>query len=134
MEIRQTAHTAFSVADINASLKFYCDGMGLEKMFELTLLDGRKIQYLKICDRQFIELFYGGEGAGFDKNANGSYKHLCLEVIGIDELHDELVKKGIPVDGAPLLGMDGNHQLWATDPDGNRIEFMEYCKDAMQLK
>lgn len=135
MAIRQTAHTAFAVADIQKSLDYYCGGLGLEKIFELTLSDGRKIQYLKICDRQFIELFYGGNNPkAIIQSRDGSYEHLCLEVTQINELYDDLVKKGIPVDGKPVLGMDGNYQLWSTDPDGNRIEFMEYGSDTMQLK
>ena len=30
-------------------------------------------------------------------------------------------------------GSDGAWQFWVRDPDGNRIEFMEYAPGALQL-
>lgn len=31
------------------------------------------------------------------------------------------------------LGMDNSWQAWITDPDGNRIELMEYGPSSMEL-
>jgi len=32
------------------------------------------------------------------------------------------------------LGVEGSYQFWLVDPDGNRLELMEYTKEAKQLK
>ena len=31
------------------------------------------------------------------------------------------------------LGADGAYQFWLVDPDGNRLELMEYAEGAKQL-
>ena len=131
MKISGIAHTAFNVADIHRSLEFYCGGLGLKKLFELKLGDGRTICYLKLSERDFIELFYGGSAKG-GANA-GSYEHFCLEVEDIRQVEAELKEKGIAFDGPPSQGLDGNFQLWTADPDGNRIEFMQYGAHPLQF-
>ena len=34
----------------------------------------------------------------------------------------------------PKVGVDGNWQVWTVDPDGNKIEIMQYAENAMQLQ
>ena len=67
MCIRDRAHVAFLVSDREASLRFYRDALGLTPQFEMEDEEGRPwIQYLKIADRQFLELFcpHPGEAPG----------------------------------------------------------------------
>lgn len=56
-------------------------------------------------------------GGTVEKLANGTqYRHYCLEVTEI------------------TMGMDRSWQAWVTDPDGNRIELMEYGPSSLELK
>lgn len=58
--IKGIAHAAYTVTNMEKSLCFYCDVLGLKKVFELNRPDGKPwIIYLKVSERQFIELFYG---------------------------------------------------------------------------
>ncbi len=122
-------HTAFRVADMETSLDFYCKKLGLKHAFTLYDKNGKPwIEYIKVAQCQFIELFYGRNG----ENTPASYSHLCLEVSDINEIAEHMKKVGIKADSEPSFGSDGNWQCWVTDPDGNRIEFMQIMPDSKQ--
>ncbi|NGP45075.1 VOC family protein [Bacillaceae bacterium SIJ1] len=132
--IKGIAHTAYTVKDMEASLDFYCDKLGFTKLFELQDEHQQPwIVYLKICEGQFIELFYGGEKSpALDQKTIG-YNHLCLEVENMTSFARELKSKGVSLDVEVKQGLDKNRQCWVRDPDGNRIEFMQYHPESPQM-
>ncbi len=119
--IKGIAHIALNVKDMDESLKFYCDILGFTKAFSiLNDNDEPWIEYIKMGENQFIELFYGGKD-----NPPSSFSHVCMEVEGMDEVVDGIIKRGGRLDIMPNVGKDHNVQAWIVDPDGNRIELME---------
>jgi len=133
--IKGIGHTAYTVENMEKSLDFYCNVLGLKKQFELNRPGGEPwIIYLKIKDGQFIELFYGGSVKNSWKSENIGYSHLCLEVEDIHEIAERIKSKGISLDTEPKQGSDLNWQCWVRDPDGNRIEFMQMNPESPQLK
>jgi lactoylglutathione lyase len=136
--INGIAHVAFTVKDVKRSIDFYCGVLGFKKLFELKFEDGDStrdwITYLKITDHQFLELFAGGEEEIKTGQKAIAYSHLSLEVSSVAEITESVRSKGIAIDTEPQVGLDGNWQSWIRDPDGNRIEFMEYGKQAFQLE
>ena len=62
------------------------------------------------------------------------YLHLSLEVENIQAVREELMQKGITPDSEIKMQADHTYQLWVTDPDGNRIEFMEYTSESLQIQ
>lgn len=124
-------HSAYYVADMKASLYFYVEQLGLEHSFSIQDNEGKPwIEYLKVGNGQFIELFYGGEG----NQGSCSYAHLCLQVADIHACADELEQKGVLIDTLPIQGKDLNWQCWVHDPDGNPIEFMQIHPESPQAK
>lgn len=127
--IKGIGHAAYTVADMDATLHFYCDILGFRHAFSTKNDDGEPyIEYIQICENQFIELFYGREG----ENIQTSYSHLSLEVESIQEIAEHLKANNITIDRGPVRGRDRNWQCWAKDPDGNRIEFMQMSPDSPQ--
>jgi hypothetical protein len=57
--------------------------------------------------------------------------HLCLEVTGLADFRETLLARGVSV-GPLRSGMDHSVQAGLTDPDGNRIELMEYTHRSAQ--
>ncbi|WMJ24274.1 VOC family protein [Paludicola sp. MB14-C6] len=122
------AHVAFHAADMQKSLDFYCNKLGLSHSFSIQDNDGNPwIEYLKVTDNQFIELFYEKR-----EQVLNSYAHLCLRVEDIHALAAELKSKGVSLDVEPMQGKDLNWQCWAKDPDGNPIEFMQIDSNSPQ--
>jgi catechol 2,3-dioxygenase-like lactoylglutathione lyase family enzyme len=131
--IKNLAHLAFDVKDMEKSLHFYCELLGITKAFQLFDQYGNPTTwYLKISDGQFIELFYGRKDCLGDSSEYHSYHHLCLEVDDINEIAERIKNSGLTIDHGPVQGKDLNYQCWVRDPDGNKIEFMQMNPDSPQ--
>ncbi|MEN6478388.1 MAG: VOC family protein [Anaerolineales bacterium] len=123
------AHACYIVADLEASLAFYCDKLGLQPAFGFFREDGTRFgQYVYAGGRNFIELFQGQPEPRAEKQ---SYQHLCLEVDNVPSTVEELRAKGVEVSDAKF-GSDNAWQAWITDPDGNRIELHGYTPESKQ--
>ncbi|MEK5040363.1 VOC family protein [Sporosarcina sp. FSL K6-3457] len=128
--IKGIGHVGFSVVDMERSLDFYCNKLGLKKAFELNLPNGDPwIVYVKVADGCFIELFYGGT-----EEVRERTKHICFEVDNIQETADQLKKKGVSLEVEISQGVALNSQFWIVDPDGNWIEFMEMHPESPHMR
>ena len=119
-------HTAFRVRDLEKSLHFYCDLLGMKQAFDIDR-DGKPwIKYIHLGGEQFLELFPEPETAEDFSGNKGSYRHMQLEVDNLEQTISEMEARGLPRTGnPPRQGRDGNWQYWLTDPDGNRLELMQ---------
>jgi lactoylglutathione lyase len=127
-------HTAYNTAKMDEMLDFYCNKLVFKHAF--TLKDDNCnpwIQYIKLADNTFIELFYSDPD--YVKDGDRRYHHLCIRVSDIHATADYLKSKDIPILwGGPSMGKDKNWQCWCEDPDGNKIEFMCISPDSLQAK
>ena len=133
--IKSIAHLAFHVNDMEKSLKFYST-FGINKVFSISNDKGEPwIEYLKVADGQFIELFYSKEALEpLPMWKNKYYAHLCLAVEDIHAIAKTITDAGYELVSPPKQGKDKNWQCWAGDPDGNAIEFMQIMPDSLQAK
>lgn len=130
--IKGIAHLAFRVTDMKKALDFYVRGLGFTHAFSIEDDENRPwIEYLKIGNGQFIELFYPGQD---QQSRNESYMHVCLEVDDCLATEGELEARGIRISNRTQRGKDGNYQCWVHDPDGHAIEIMQISPDSMQAK
>ncbi len=137
--IRRLAHLCLYTNDLERLVAFYRDGLGLPVKFRFAAADGAVFgAYVEVGDSTFIEFFdqhlaakqWGGNT---DPLVAGSrYGHLCLEVTGLAEFRETLLARGVSV-GEIRGGLDSSLQAWLADPDGNRIELMEYTHRSAQL-
>ena len=147
------SHVAYTVRDFEKSVDFYCSVLEFEKAFEIKVDEGLKemvpdhpalaymgkavIAYLKAPNGDFIELFrplpnvdLTGGGPNYD---GMGYSHLSLVVDNLKEFAEVLQSKGVTLDSDISKGPDNTYTLWIKDPDGNRIELMEYTKESWQV-
>ena len=123
------AHACFTVSNLERSIQFYRDGLGLAPAFDFTDENGRRYGlYLHAGGRNFIELF---ERPLVARAEGGSFRHVCLEVDDIQATVGALRERGIEVSD-PKLGTDRAWQAWITDPDGNRFELHQYTPESKQ--
>ena len=134
MIIKSIGHSAYRCADMAKSLHFYCDVLGLQKAFDLKRDGNPWIEYLKVCDGQFIELFHIDSSTAPFSKENLSYSHLCLEVFDIRAACETIRKAGYPIASEPKQGSDQNWQAWVVDPDDNRVELMQISPESPQAK
>ncbi|MBC8010770.1 MAG: VOC family protein [Burkholderiales bacterium] len=137
--IRKLAHLCLITNDLDRLVAFYRDALGLTVKFRFAAADGAIFgAYVEVGDSTFIEFFdqhlsakqWGGNLDPL--SAGNRYGHLCLEVTGLADFRATLVARGVSV-GEIRTGMDSSLQAWLADPDGNRIELMEYTHRSAQL-
>lgn len=153
--VKEIGHVSFKVRDMESAQKFYIHKLGFEKCFEIKRnpnggeptsrevvkdsmtfdTDKLWITYIRVAERQFIELFTMDEGDNdcLPDTDSAGYLHLALIVENIHTFREELVHRGTEIDIEPKMGMDGTWQMWIHDPDGNKIECMQYTKKSAQL-
>jgi lactoylglutathione lyase len=124
-KITGLSHAAFYVGDLGAALKFYKDLLGYDEAFRLPRkkngVEGELV-WIKINDRQTIELFPGAEVA---PDADRLY-HIAVEVRDADAMLRYLASRGVKTPSKTPLGKIGNKNFFITDPSGNTVEIVEY--------
>lgn len=137
--IRRLAHLCFITNDLDRLIAFYRDSLGLPVKFRFSAADGSIFgAYVSAGDSTFVEFFdqhlaakqWGGDLSPL--SAGNRFTHLCFEVTGLADFRSALVARGVSV-GEIRNGLDGSLQAWLADPDGNRIELMEYTHRSAQL-
>jgi len=123
------AHVCFTVRDLDASIAFYRDKLGLGEAFDFINDAGERFGvYLRAGRRTFVELFTGEPA---ERDDGQSYKHVCLEVDDMDATVAALRAAGVEVTD-PTSGSDRSVQAWLADPEGNRIELHQYTPRSRQ--
>jgi lactoylglutathione lyase len=129
------AHVAIKVTDLAAALGFYCDGIGLQHVFDLRNEAGEIwLSYLAAGQGTFVELFPKGRKDSGEREDRAGLHHLCLRVDDMRRTLEELRERGLPVAGEATRGEDGNLQYWLHDPDGNPVELMEIAPNSLQAE
>ena len=124
--ITQLAHLCIHSNDLDATARFYFEGLGLERGFEF-IRDGELFgYYIQLGNNTFIEVFMG------DPGGVGNINHLAIETDDLDAVIDRLKEHGYET-GEKVLGADDSWQAWTEDPNGVRIEFHEYTPTSFQL-
>ena len=127
--INQIAHVCISSLDLEATRRFYCEGLGFRKVFDFKREGNLVGYYLGVTETTYVEVFRADE---IDTRAKSAVKHFCLEVDSIDDISSHLTRTGYEVT-EKKLGADESWQAWVTDPSGVRIEFHEYTERSTQI-
>ncbi|MFI5000529.1 MAG: VOC family protein [Reyranellales bacterium] len=118
-------HVGLVVTDMNQSLRFYCEALGLELLRRSDRGAGVTSAVLRVGDQE-INMFSGPENvsAGRDRAPN-VIDHFCFEVesASIDDVVAALRQAGVEVAKGPVKRRDGT-SLFVSDPDGCRVELI----------
>lgn len=112
--------------DLQRSLAFYTD-VGYEVVGEVAGTGPGHLTMLKLPGDEFvtIELVHDRNGAAVDTETRLS--HLVIQVDSMEATLTELASRGI--DAEPPTSPDGSDDFrttWIVDPDGNRIELVQW--------
>lgn len=125
------AHTMIRVTDMDASIAFYRDTLGLELIehFELPGADAT-LAFLKDPKSGMeIELTYNHDGRSYEQGS--AFGHLAFFVESVDAIHAKLVAKGIHFSLEPKTMINGTRIAFAVDPTGYKIEWIENPQRAL---
>ena len=112
-----------TVSDLEASIRFYRDVVGLSVNRRLSAGPGTAIAFMGDGETQVELLCNSGKPAG----PFGSNLSLGFVVESLDSTMESIRKKGIPVHSGPFQPNPGIRFFYIQDPDGLKIQFVENC-------
>jgi lactoylglutathione lyase len=121
----RTLYVGYRVTDLERSLAFYI-ALGYRELGRVRLDDGRQLAVLSFPEEPVatLELVHRPDGSAVDI---GGFDHLVIQVDDLDTTMAAIAREGLRP-GAPELpgGPDGPRTAWLADPDGYRIELVEW--------
>lgn len=117
------SHVGYFVSDLPKALDFWHGLLGFDEMYTLNKpgTDQVRIAFIKINDRQHIELFTDPPPA-----PPNQMSHLCFSVSSVEQMRAYLRSKGIVVPaGNGSKTRTGDYAFEIHDPDGTLIEFVQ---------
>lgn len=135
-------HTGLTVADLDRSLHFWRDAMGMEELFQQEKVGG----YLEAivgepgAHVRMAHLAFGGEGPRIElfqylapsggqhrlRPADVGFAHVCVACDDLDERLERLIAAGATPFSKPVevdTGVNkGGRSVYLRDPDGHVVE------------
>ncbi|HMM62814.1 MAG TPA: VOC family protein [Mesorhizobium sp.] len=122
-------HTMVRVADLDASLDFYCNKLGLKEVrrmdndkgrYTLVFLAASEDEKAGLADKApLVELTYNWDPEDYRGGRN--FGHLAYEVDDIYALCRKLMDAGVTINRPPRDG----HMAFVRSPDGISIELLQ---------
>ena len=117
-------HTMVRVRDIDASLDFYCNKLGLKEIKRKENEKGRLTLIFLGADNSddryaLLELTYNWDSEEYTGGRN--FGHLAYSVENIYEVCEKLMKNGVTINRPPRDG----HMAFVKSPDGISIEILQ---------
>ena len=126
-ELAGIAHVAFRVSDLEKSREFY-QKLGFEQAFAFDDQGKTSVAFIKINDRQFIELY-----PRKDDTQPLGLMHICFGTDNIDSVHSAYVKQQLqPTESKKARA--GNLLFLLHDPEGHLLEYTQYMPDSLHSK
>lgn len=122
----KTLHTAYRVTDLEASLDFYAR-LGYDELGRVDVGGGTWLTMLKFPDEDVVTLELVHRPADGPVDVGSGFSHLVVQVDSLAPTLERLRQVGLqPGPQQSPGGADGPQTAWLTDPDGYRIELVEW--------
>jgi len=121
----RTLHIGLRVGEIEKSLEFY-EAIGYEVIGNVPETSHGSLTMLKLPGDEFVTIELVSDPArGVSRGDN--LNHIVIQVESLDATRAEFAARGVEVDEPQLPGgKEGPRTSWITDPDGNRIELVQW--------
>ena len=126
------AHTMLRVLDLELSLKFYCDTLGMQVLRKTDYPEGRFtntfIGYGPEAESPTLELTCNWDQKKPYEKGNG-WGHICIETPDVYKACENLASIGIKITRPPGPMKHGTRVIaFCEDPDGYKVELNEKIK------
>ena len=121
------AHAAIRVSDLAKSREFY-EKLGFEEAFAMDKGGMPTEAFLKINDRQFLELY-----PQRDPSQTIGFMHVCFESADLEKLNRDYVARGLTPTPVRKAGA-GNLLFTMQGPERQNIEYTQYLPGSKHTK
>jgi lactoylglutathione lyase len=125
----RTLHFGLRVADLDRSLAFYT-GVGYEIVGTVPDTPLGSLTMLKLPGDEFVTIELVHDPTRGEVSVSTGLSHFVIKVESMDATIGQLAARGI--DAEEPMSPDGTDEFrttWIVDPDGNRIELVQWPAD-----
>ena len=121
---KKLLHTRYRVNDLERTVKFYTDVLGLKEVRRNKSPRGSELVFLKAPDsEEQIEItFFPGSGP---VQVQPDLTHLAFEVDSLEEFGRHLAKLGLKFSDGPTKSSSGSTFAFIDAPEGYEIELIQ---------
>jgi lactoylglutathione lyase len=124
---RKLLHTRYRVDDLERSVRFYKEILGLEELRRHKSPRGSELVFMKAPEsEELIELCQFG--ASGPVKVQPDLTHLAFEVDSLEEFGKNLATHGIAYSDGPHLRPDGSGIAFIDAPEGYEVELIQMSK------
>ncbi|HEY4984086.1 MAG TPA: VOC family protein [Verrucomicrobiae bacterium] len=124
---KKLLHTRYRVNDIERTVKFYKDVLGLAEVRRHKSPRGSELVFLKApeSEEQIEITYFPGSGP---VQVQPDLTHLAFEVDSLDEFAKHLAKLGLKYSDGPTTSSTGTAFAFVDAPEGYEIELIQKAK------
>jgi lactoylglutathione lyase len=124
---RKLLHTRYRVDDLERTVRFYREALGLAEVRRIQSPRGSQLVFLKAPEsEELIELCsYPASGP---VQVQPDLTHLAFQVDSLEELGKHLARLGISYTDGPHLNPDGSGIAFVDAPEGYEIELIQVVR------
>jgi len=128
MQVKRLHHTRYRVSDLEATVKFYKEVLGLQETRRHKSPRGSELVFLKAPQSdELIEIcFYPSSGA---VQVQPDLTHLGFEVESLEEFGKHLASLGLKFSDGPTMRPGGGGFAFIDAPEGYEVELLEIPKN-----
>lgn len=129
MKVRKLLHTRYRVNDLEKTVRFYKDVLGLEETRRHKSPRGSELVFMKAPgSEELIELCYFPSSGPVQVQAD--LTHLAFEVESLEDFGKHLAKFGLKYSDGPVIKENGSGFAFVDAPEGYEIELMQRGKES----
>ena len=129
MKVRKLLHTRYRVNDLDKTVRFYKDVLGLEETRRHKSPRGSELVFMKAPgSEELIELCYFPSSGPVQVQPD--LTHLAFEVDSLEDFGKHLAKFGLKYSDGPVVKENGSGFAFIDAPEGYEIELMQRGKES----
>jgi lactoylglutathione lyase len=128
MQVKKLLHTRMRVSDMEQTIQFYTDVLGLEVLERKVSPRGSHLAFLKVPNSEELIELTSFPPSG-PVRVQEDLVHLAFQVESLDDTIASLNAKGVKVTDGPTTTSSGSRFIFIDAPDGYEVELIERPPD-----
>ena len=124
MQVKKLLHTRMRVSDMEQTIQFYTDVLGLEVLERKVSPRGSHLAFLKVPNSEELIELTSFPPSG-PVRVQEDLVHLAFQVESLDDTIASLNAQGVKITDGPTQSSSGSRFIFIDAPDGYEIELIE---------
>jgi lactoylglutathione lyase len=124
MKVKKLLHTRMRVSDMDQTINFYSNILGLEVLERKVSPRGSHLAFLKVPNSEELIELCSFPPSG-PVTVQEDLVHLAFQVDNMDDTIRTLATKGIAIPDGPTTTSSGSRFIFINAPDGYEVELIE---------